>query len=169
MGKRSTRARQKRRAARMKRRAEGQNQFLQKAEEQILRSISARVETPVILGEICRALDFQIGGVVSYVSRPGDDPSELAAIVMKARLYGLSSFCSESVVGKNKRQLGTLEMYCGDPRRPSTGEHRLIERAKCLAALAIQRGRETRRPGNSRVLEDRLTGGQFQARLGQVN
>lgn len=169
MGKGSTRARQKPRVARVKPRVEGQIQFLRKAEEQILRSVSARVETAVILDEICRALDFQIGGVVSYVSRPGDDPVELAAIAMKARLYGLSSFCSESVAGKNKGPLGTLEMYCCDPRRPSAGEHRLIERAKCLAALAIQRDKETRRPGNSRVLENRLVGRYFQAGFEQVN
>jgi hypothetical protein len=143
-------------------------QFLRTAEEQILRSISARVETPVILDEICRALDFQIGGIVSYVSRPGDDPGELAAILMKARLHGLSSFCSEGVVGKNKRPVGTLEMYCYDPRQPSAGEHRLIERAKQLAALAIQRDKETRRRRDSRVLENRLIGGQFHAGLEHV-
>jgi hypothetical protein len=169
MGKDSTRVRQERRVTGVKWQVEGQIQFLRKAEEQILRSISARVETAVILDEICRALDFQIGGVVSYVSRPGDDPSELAAIVMKARLHGLSSFCSESVAGKNKRQLGTLEMYCCDSRRPSAGEHRLIERAKCLAALAIQRDKETCRRRNSRVWENQLVRSHFRAGLEQVN
>ena len=169
-GKCSTRAPQKRRIPPAKRHAEGRNQHPLGTEKQILRSISARVETSVILNEICRALDFQIGGVVSLISLPGDDPGELVSIVMKATLYGLSTFCSESVVARNnKKLLGTLEMYCSDPRSPSPGEHELIERAKYLAALAINRDVEARRRTNSRVLENRLVSGHFHAELEHVN
>ena len=169
MGKVSTRTRRKRRARRTKRRVRSRNQFLPKAQEQILRAISVWVETSVILIEICRALDFQIGGVVSYISRPGDDPGELAGIVMRARLYGLSTFCSESVVSKDKRPIGTLEMYCCDPRSPTAGEHRLIERAKRLAGLAIERDGQRVRRGNTPVIGNPSVSGHFNAQLEHIN
>ncbi len=169
IGKRSKRAPQKRGISPAKRHAEGRNQHPLGTEKQILRSIFARVETPVILKEICRALDFQIGGVVSLIALPGDDPGERASIVMKATLYGLSTFCLENVVARNKRPLGTLEMYCSDPRRPSAGERQLIERAKRLAALAINRGVEARGRTNPRVLENRLVCEHFHAEREHVN
>jgi hypothetical protein len=114
-------------------------QYSLRAEEQLLQSISARAPLPKVLNEICSALDSEIGNVVSLITLPADDPSEVAAIAMKATLFGLYSFCSEGVPGENDEVLGFLEMYSCAGRKPNVGEIQLIERAKCLAAIAIQR------------------------------
>jgi hypothetical protein len=113
--------------------------YLFNAEEQVLQSISARAPLPKVLNEICSALDCQIGKVVSFISLPGDDASDLAAIAVNAAHFGLYTFCSEGVVAENDELLGSLEMYCCVPRRPSAREFQLIERATCLAAIAIKR------------------------------
>jgi len=117
-------------------------QYLLRTEEQLLQSISSHASLPKVLNEICSALDFQIGNVVSLITLPGDDPSERAAIAMNAAHFGLHTFCSESVAAENGELLGFLEMYCGVPRDPTAEEMQLIERAKCLAAIAIKRHNE---------------------------
>jgi len=117
-------------------------QYLLMAEEQLLQSISSRASLPKVLNKICSALDFQIGNVISLITLPDDDPSELAAIAMNAAHFGLHTFCSESVAAENGELLGFLEMYCGVPRDPTAEEVQLIERAKCLAAIAIKRHNE---------------------------
>jgi hypothetical protein len=121
---------------------DGKIQYLLCAEEQLLQSISARAPLPEILNGICSALDCQIGNVVSLISLPGDDASELAAISMNAELFGLYTFCSEGVVAEKGELLGSLEMYCSVSRGPSASEFQLIERAKCLAAIAIKLAKE---------------------------
>jgi hypothetical protein len=63
----------------------------------------------------------------------------MANIVKSAGVFGLHKFCSASVVGANEESLGSIEMYCCIPRRPFINEIRLIERATCLAAVAIGR------------------------------
>jgi hypothetical protein len=113
-------------------------QYLLGAEEQLLQSISARAPLPEVLNGICSALDRQIGNVVSLISLPGDDASELAAIAMNAAIFGLHTFCSAALVAENDEVLGSLEMYCSVPRSPSARESQLIERGKCLAAIAIK-------------------------------
>jgi hypothetical protein len=113
-------------------------QYLLSEEKQLLQSISVGAPLPAVLNGICCALDCQIGNVVSLISVPGDDASELAAIAMNAALFGLYTFCSEGVVAENNELLGSLEMYCSVPRSPSASEFQLIERAKCLAAIAIK-------------------------------
>ncbi len=113
-------------------------QYLLGAEEQLLQSISARAPLPEVLNGICSALDRQIGNVVSLIYLPGDDASELAAIAMNATLFGLHTFCSAGLVAENDEVLGSLEMYCSVPRSPSAREFQLIERGKCLAAIAIK-------------------------------
>ena len=138
-------------------------QYLLGAEEQLLQSISARAPLPEVLNGICSALDCQIGNVVSLISLPGDDPSELAAVAMNAALFGLHTFCSEGIVAENDELLGSLETYCSFPRSPSASESQWIERAKCLAAIAIKfdqeaahqgnRGPRANRPVRGRVLE----------------
>jgi hypothetical protein len=90
-----------------------------------------------ILHQICTALDRQIGDVASLFSLPGDDALERAAIGVMAEYYHLAAFYSEDVVDTNVQLLGSLQMYCGVPRRPSAGELQLIKRAARLAALAI--------------------------------
>jgi hypothetical protein len=123
-------------------------QYLLSAEEQLLQSISARAPLPEVLNGICSALDCQIGNVVSLISLPGDDASELAAFAMNAAFFGLHTFCSEGVVAENDELLGFLEMYCTVPRSPTASEFQLIERAKCLAAIAIKLDNEADRQGN---------------------
>jgi hypothetical protein len=122
--------------------SEDKIQYLLFAEEQLLQSISYRAPLPKVLNEICCALDCQIGNVVSLISMPGDDASDLASIAMNAAFFGLHTFYSEVVVTENDELLGSLEMYCSVPRSPSAGEFQLIERAKCLAAIAIKLDKE---------------------------
>jgi hypothetical protein len=121
---------------------DGKTLYLLRAEERLLQSISAHVPLPKILNEICTALDFEIGNVVSLITLPADAPSDLAAIAINATLFGLYTFCSEEVVSENDEVLGFLEMYCSVRRDPAAEEVQLIERAKCLAAIAIQREHE---------------------------
>jgi hypothetical protein len=123
-------------------------QYLLRAEEHLLQSISSHASLPKVLNEICSALDFQIGNVVSLITLPGDDSSELAAIATNAEHFGLHTFCSEGIAGENDELLGFLEMYCSVRRDPTTEEVQLIERAECLAAIAIKRRNETSHQDN---------------------
>jgi hypothetical protein len=125
-----------------------QIRYLVSAKEQRFQSISVRAPLPEVLNGICSALDSQIGNVVSLISLPGDDASDLAAIGMNAALFGLHAFCSEGVVAENNQVLGSLEMYCSVPRSPTAREFQLIERAKCLASIAIKFDKETTHQGH---------------------
>jgi hypothetical protein len=127
---------------------DGKTQYFLRAEEQLLQSISCRAALPKVLNEICCALDFQIGNVVSLITLPGDDPGELAAVAMNAARFGLYTFCSERVASENDELLGFLEMYCSVPRNLTAEEVHLIERAKCLAAIAIKRHNEANHHDN---------------------
>jgi hypothetical protein len=118
-------------------------QYLLRAEEHLLQTISSHASLPKVLNEICSALDFQIGNVVSLITLPGDDPSELVAVAMNTAHFGLHTFCSEGITTENDELLGFLEMYCRVSRDPTTEEIQLIERAKCLAAIAIEHHNET--------------------------
>jgi hypothetical protein len=138
-------------------------EYLLSAEEGLLQSISGRAPLPEVLNGICSALDRQIGNVVSVISLPCDEAGELATIALNAALFGLYTFCSERVVAENDELLGSLEMYSSVPRSPSAGEYQWIERAKCLAAIAIKLDTEAHhhrkddmranRPMRGRVLE----------------
>jgi hypothetical protein len=130
-------------------------QYLWKAEERLLQLISNRAPLPKVLNEICNALDCQISDVVSLISLPEDDAGELAAIAMNAALFGLHTFCSEGIFAENEELLGFLEMYSGVLRRPSAEEVQFIERAKCLAAIAIERHNEASRHGRRGVPRNR--------------
>jgi len=114
-------------------------EYLLSAEEQLLQSISIRGPLPEVLNRICSALDCQIGNVVSLISLPTDDASELAEIAMNATLFGLHTFCSTSVVAENDELLR---------RSPSASEVQLIERAKCLTAIAIKLNKAADDQGN---------------------
>ena len=116
----------------------GEIQYVLREEEQILQSISGGAPLPEILRKICRALDLEIGKVISLFSLPSDDATSLAAIARSAGVFGLHKFCSARVAGGNDESLGSLEMYSCLPRRPYLPEVRLIERATCLAAVAIK-------------------------------
>jgi hypothetical protein len=136
-------------------------QYLLGAEEQILQSISMRAPLREVLAGICTALDCQIGNVVSFISLSGDDAGELAMIARNARLFGLFAFCSETVIAENDELLGSLEMYGCIARSPSVGESQLIERATCLAAIAIQREIKASRHDHVRDPEDPLVRGKL--------
>jgi hypothetical protein len=127
----------------------GEVQYLLRTEEQLLHSISARMPLEAILHKICAALNSEIGNVISLISLPDDDPIGLATIVKSAGVFGLHKFCSASVVGGNDETLGSIEMYCCIPRRPFLNEISLIERATCLAAVAIKRQSDTGSPLNA--------------------
>jgi hypothetical protein len=123
-------------------------QYTSSLEEHVLQSISARAPLPKVLNEICSVLDCQIGNVVSLVSLPGDDAGDLEAIARNAALFGLYTFCSEGVFAESDELLGFLEMYSSVARSPNASEFQLIERAMCLAAIAIKRHNEASAQGN---------------------
>jgi hypothetical protein len=138
---------------------EDKTQYLLGAEEQLLQSISSHAPLPQVLNAICSALDCQIGSVVSLISLPGDDASDLAAIALNAAQFGLHIFYSERIVAETGELLGTLEMYSSVPRGPSAGECSLIERAKCLAALAIKVDRGAGHQNKRRAARDQALPG----------
>jgi hypothetical protein len=113
-------------------------QYLLKAERRILESISARTPLLEILNEIGSALDCQIANIASLICLPSRDTGEPATNDLNAALFGLYTFCSASLVGANHEVLGSLKIYCGTPQSPSLEEFQLIERAACLAAIAIE-------------------------------
>ncbi|HEY2932195.1 MAG TPA: hypothetical protein VGK99_10650 [Acidobacteriota bacterium] len=127
--------------------------FLLSGEAQILQSISASAPLPEVLNGICSALDGQIGNVVSLVCLREDAAADLAAIAGNPKHFGLYTFCSAGVFDENDELLGSLEMYCCAPRSPSLEEIHLIERATCLAAIAIKRFIEAGDDGSSCIDE----------------
>jgi hypothetical protein len=131
--------------------SENRIQYLLKAEEQILQLISARAPISRILNDICNALDCQIGNMVSLISVPDDNAISGAEVLHSAVLFGLYRFFAVVIGVENGEELGSLEMYCCVSRNPSPCESQLIERAACLAAIAIKRHRETGDDGNCRI------------------
>jgi hypothetical protein len=119
--------------------SEGRIQYVLNAEQKILQSISARAPVPAILNEICCALDCQIVNMVSLVSLPEDESASVGEVARSAALFGLYLFFSVGIFAESGKELGSLEMYCCTPRNASRGEIQLIERAACLAAIAIER------------------------------
>lgn len=131
--------------------SEGRIQYLLNAEEKILQSISARAPVPTILNEICTALDCQMGNMVSLISLPEDETASVSEIARNAELFGLHIFLSVGIFAESGKELGSLEMYCCTPRNPSRGEIQLIQRAACLAAIAIERDAEAVRHGSGSI------------------
>ena len=132
--------------------SENRIQYLLKTEEQILQSISARAPISKILNDICNALDCEIGNMVSLISVPDDNAISGAEVLHSAVLFGLYRFFAVVIVAENNgEELGSLEMYSCVSRNPSPREFQLIERAVCLAAIAVKRYRETGDGGNCRI------------------
>jgi hypothetical protein len=98
---------------------------------------------PELLNRICRALDRDIGNVVSLICLRDDDTADGAA--GNAKHFGLYPFCSAGGFAENDELLGVRSW------QPSIEELKLIERATCLAAIAIQRYNEAGDHGNCRV------------------
>jgi len=144
-------------------------QYLLSAEEQILQSISARAPLREVLNGICSALDCQIGNMVSLISLPEDDATSPTEIAQNAALFGLYLFLSAGIVAESGEELSCLEMYCSVPRSPSASEFQLIERAKCLAAIAIDRDIEAGHHANGRVQENPPARGNVRTGLVSVN
>jgi hypothetical protein len=134
-------------------RSEGRVQYLLGTEERILRSIAVRAPVPQILNEICTALDCQIGNMVSLISLPQDDIASTAEVARNAALFGLHIFSSAGIFGDCGEELGSLEMYCCTERNPSSPELQLIERAVCLAAIAMGCEMKAGHEGNRRLPE----------------
>ena len=143
--------------------------YLLSGEEQLLQSLTTHAPLTKVLNRICSALDSQIGNVVSLISLPGDDPGDHAAIGMAAARFGLHPFCSEGVVAKNDEVLGSLEMYCCVPRSPTAREFQLIERAKCLAVIAIKFDKEADDQGHCGMRRNRPVLGRVLEWPGSMN
>jgi hypothetical protein len=121
-------------------------EYLLRAEHHVLQSISGRAPIADVIHKICQALDSQLGNMFSVISLPSDDPAAVSAIAKSATLFRLYKFVSASVVGDGDQPLASLEMYCTLDRRPHLSEVQLIERATCLAAVAIQRHNRAANP-----------------------
>jgi hypothetical protein len=138
--------------------SDDQIQFVLNAEEKILQWISARAPVPEILSEICTALDCQIGNIVSRISLPGDSGTSSSEIARNAALFGLHAFFSAGIFAESSEELGSLEIYCCAPRNASSDDIHSIERAACLAAIAIERDVQEGKKRSSRVLREEPVG-----------
>jgi hypothetical protein len=152
MGEQSFRPREPRFSAVQPLYSEGRVHYLLEAEEQILRSIAARAPVAQILNDICTALDCQLGNMVSLISLPQDDVANSLEIARSAERFGLHIFFSGAIFSESGKALGSLEMYCCTARDASGHELQLIERATCLAAIAMEcDGQEERRRGRRKL------------------
>lgn len=130
-------------------------QYLLTSEPRILQSISARESVPQILNEICNALNFEVPNIVSLITLRELDRANTVDATRSAALFGLHIFFSAGIVAENGETLGSMEMYCCYDRcEPSPRELQIIERAACLAAIAVERGMGAR-PVDRCVPDDR--------------
>lgn len=125
-------------------------QYFLDAEERILRSIAGRTPVPEILNGICTALDCQIGNMVSLISVP-DDVASVVEMARNASLFGLHIFFSRNIFAESGEELGSLEMFSSIARDPLPNELLLIERAVCLAAIALGCDKKPKDQSNYRV------------------
>ena len=125
MDKYGSRSRGRSQILRLRRSSDDKIQYLIRAEERLLQSISARTPLLEVLDRICSAINSQIGNMVSLISLPGHDVTDHAAIARIAALFGLHAFCSSGVVAENDELLGSLEMYSCVQRRPSAREFQI--------------------------------------------
>jgi hypothetical protein len=149
--------------------SDGQIPFVLNAEEKILQWISDRAPVPEILSEICTALDCQIGNIVSRISLPGDNGTSTSEIARNAVLFGLHAFFSAGIFAESSEELGSLEIYCCSPRNASSDDIHSIERAACLAAIAIERDIEDGKERSWRILEDKPARETSRKRSAQIN
>lgn len=128
------------------RQLDGTIEYSLNGERQILQSISSRLPLARVLNDICSALDRQIGSIVSLIFFPEDNSPSLAEIERNAAVFGLYVFFSADILAGSGEELGSVEMYCCMPRSPSAQELQLIERAACLAAIAMERNADASHP-----------------------
>jgi hypothetical protein len=138
MDERRFRQRERRSISSEPRSSEDKVQYLLDAEERILRSIALRVPVREILNGICTALDSQIGNMVSRISLPESDLANASDNARNADLFGLHIFFAGGIFDEFGKGLASLEMYCCIARNPTPFELQCIERAACLAAVALE-------------------------------
>jgi hypothetical protein len=89
--------------------------------------------------------------MVSLISMPDDNAGSAAEVSRSAVLFGLHIFFSGVIGAESGEDLGSVEVCCCISRKTSPREFQLIERAVCLAAVAIKRHRETIDGSNCRI------------------
>src|SRR5437773_11208741 len=133
MDKYGSRSRDTSQILRLRRSSDDKIQYLIRAEERLLQSISARTPLLEVLDRLCCAINSQIGNMVSLISLPGHDVTDHAAIARIAALFVLHAVCSSGVVAEHVGLLGSLEVQGCEPRRLAAREFRLVKRAPCVA------------------------------------
>jgi hypothetical protein len=108
-------------------------------EKNILDLISRGVPLAEILNNLCTAIDLQLGNIVSVMLLPDDTERDFRTIAHGALQFGLHLYWSADIALWDEDVLGSFEMYCCVPRKPTTYELELIQRATHLAAIAIRR------------------------------
>ena len=88
---------------------------------------------------------------MSLISVPDNNVMSAAEASRSAALFGLHIASSVVIGAESGEELGSLETYCCVSRNPSPREFQLIERAVCLAAVAIKRHRENCDGDNCRM------------------
>lgn len=114
-------------------------QSVLRQESRILELLLADEPLPVVLNNLCVAIDLQVGNVVTIIWLAGDPEGDLETVKRRAVQFGLHLFWSGNVALPGGKVLGYLEIYGCDPRTPTPSELQLIDRVAHLAALAIRR------------------------------
>jgi hypothetical protein len=107
-------------------------------EKSILELISRGATLAEILNNLCTAIDLQLGNIVSVMLLPDDTERDFKTIAHGALQFGLHLYWSADIGLGDEDVLGSFEMYCCVPRKPTAFELRLIQRATHMAALAIR-------------------------------
>jgi len=108
-------------------------------EKNILDLILTGAPLAAILNNLCTAIDLQLGNIVSVMLLPDNKERDFKTIAHGALQFGLHLYWSADIVSWDEGVLGSFEMYCCVPRRPTAFELELIRRATHLAAIAIRR------------------------------
>jgi hypothetical protein len=138
-------------------------------ERHIVGLISLGAPLPGILNKLCTAVDLQIGNVVSLIWLPDEQECHICSITQSAAKFGLNPFSSTDILSRQRRLLGTLQIYCCDRRRPTRPELQLIERVVELAAIALHRRRDAEYLERPRLHLGAEIGGSSPGRLPFVN
>jgi hypothetical protein len=103
--------------------------------------ISSGAPLAEVLDRLCSTLNVEIGNVASVVLLADGDEEGAHTLAKCAARFGLSNFRSAGIFSRDGELLGTLETYCCPPRTATPSEIKIIERARQVAAFAIERRR----------------------------
>jgi hypothetical protein len=117
--------------------SEGDNLFADK--RHIVELISMGAPLSGILNVLCDSIDVKLGNMISLVVLSDDEEHDLTARPHPLDQCGLYVFCCAPILSESEDLLGTLTMFCCDPRSPTPDEVPIIERITHLAAVAIQK------------------------------